>query len=75
MLVLARKKGESIVIQNNIVITVLSVEGDTLKIGISAPREIDIYRQEVFEEIQLNNQTAAMNFAQVKLAIDEFKNN
>lgn len=39
MLVLTRKKGESIVIQNDIVITVLSVEGDTVKIGISADRK------------------------------------
>jgi len=73
MLVLTRKKGESIVIQNNIVITVLSVDGDTMKIGIDAPREIDIYRKEVFEAIQLNNQSAVMDIADIKLAMDDFK--
>ncbi|ALA44204.1 MULTISPECIES: carbon storage regulator CsrA [Paenibacillus] len=61
MLVLTRKKGESIVIQNDIVITVLSVEGDTVKIGISAPKDIDIYRKEVFDAIQQNNQIAVMD--------------
>ncbi|MEK3682257.1 carbon storage regulator CsrA [Paenibacillus sp. FSL R10-2736] len=66
MLVLTRKKGESIVIQNNIVLTVLSVEGDVLKIGISAPKEIDIYRKEIFDAIQQNNQSAAMHIEAIK---------
>lgn len=60
MLVLTRKKGESIVISNDIVITVLAVEGDVIKVGISAPKEVDIYRKEVFEAIQQNNQGAAI---------------
>ncbi|MNC82765.1 hypothetical protein D3C75_1364070 [compost metagenome] len=63
---LTRKKGESIVIQNNIVLTVLSVEGDVLKIGISAPKEIDIYRKEIFDAIQQNNQSAAMDIETIK---------
>ena len=66
MLVLTRKKGESIVIQNNIVLTVLSVEGDVLKIGISAPKEIDIYRKEIFDAIQQNNQSAAMDIEAIR---------
>ncbi|MFB5759869.1 carbon storage regulator CsrA [Paenibacillus medicaginis] len=69
MLVLSRKKGESIVIQNNIVITVLSVEGDNVKIGISAPKDIDIYRKEIFEAIQQNNQDAAMDLQAIQNAI------
>ncbi|OMF42857.1 carbon storage regulator CsrA [Paenibacillus peoriae] len=71
MLVLTRKKGESIVIQNDIVITVLSVEGDTVKIGISAPKDIDIYRKEVFEAIQQNNQFAVMDSNSIKSAMLE----
>ncbi|MNI55588.1 hypothetical protein D3C73_1105480 [compost metagenome] len=66
MLVLARKKGESIIIQNNIVITVLSVEGDVMKLGISAPREVDIYRKEIFDAIQQNNQSAVMDLETIK---------
>ncbi|MNI37093.1 hypothetical protein D3C73_911660 [compost metagenome] len=66
MLVLTRKKGESIVIGNDIVITVLSVEGDVIKLGISAPKEVDIYRKEIFEAIQKNNQNAAMDLEKIK---------
>ncbi|WP_328801041.1 carbon storage regulator CsrA [Paenibacillus sp. LX16] len=71
MLVLTRKKGESIVIQNDIVITVLSVEGDTVKIGISAPKDIDIYRKEVFDAIQQNNQFAVMDSNAIQSAMLE----
>lgn len=60
MLVLSRKKGESIVIQDEIEITVLGVEGDTVRIGISAPRHIDILRKEVYESIQETNRESAM---------------
>ncbi|NEU26073.1 carbon storage regulator CsrA [Paenibacillus polymyxa] len=69
MLVLSRKKGESIVIQNNIVLTVLSVEGDNVKIGISAPKDIDIYRKEIFDAIQDNNQSAVMDLKTIQTAI------
>jgi carbon storage regulator len=55
MLVLTRRVDESIAIGENIFITVLSVEGDRVKIGISAPREITILRQEVFDAIQAQN--------------------
>ena len=60
MLVLSRKKGESIVIDGNIEITVLGVEGDTVKIGINAPKSIDIFRKEVFDMIQQSNREASM---------------
>ncbi|MFD1776632.1 carbon storage regulator CsrA [Paenibacillus rhizophilus] len=59
MLVLARKKGESIVIQDNIEVTILSVEGDNVKIGISAPRNVDIFRQEVYLSIKESNKESA----------------
>ncbi|WP_145334514.1 carbon storage regulator CsrA [Paenibacillus xylanexedens] len=59
MLVLSRKKGESIIIQDQIEVTVLSVEGDTVRIGISAPKHIDIFRQEVYASIQEANRESA----------------
>ncbi|OWR26861.1 carbon storage regulator [Saccharibacillus sp. O23] len=61
MLVLSRKKGESIVIGDNIELTVLSVEGDTIKLGIKAPKEIDIMRKEILVSVQENNQDAVVD--------------
>jgi carbon storage regulator len=58
MLVLTRKAGESIVIGDNIVIKVISTEGDQVKIGIEAPRHVEIHRQEVYEMIQEENRLA-----------------
>jgi carbon storage regulator len=55
MLVLTRRVDESIAIGDNILVTVLAVEGDRVKIGITAPREITILRQEVFDAIQAQN--------------------
>ncbi|MDP9699866.1 carbon storage regulator [Paenibacillus intestini] len=59
MLVLSRKKGESIIIQDNIEVTVLAVEGDIVRIGISAPKQIDIFRKEVYASIQEANRESA----------------
>ncbi|AIQ38210.1 carbon storage regulator CsrA [Paenibacillus sp. FSL R5-0345] len=55
MLVLSRKKGESIVIQDQIELTILSVDGDTVKVGITAPKHVDIFRKEVYLSIQETN--------------------
>ena len=55
MLALSRKKGEALVINNNIEVTVLEVKGDQVKIGISAPKEVPIYRKEVYLQIQDSN--------------------
>ena len=52
MLALSRKKNEAIVINNDIEITVLEVKGDQVKIGITAPKEVPIYRKEVYLQIQ-----------------------
>lgn len=52
MLVLTRKVDESIVIGDSIVLTVLAIEGEQVKIGINAPREVTILRQEVFQAVQ-----------------------
>ena len=58
MLALSRKKGEAIVVNNNIEISVLEVKGDQVKIGISAPKEVPIYRKEVYVQIQEANKEA-----------------
>lgn len=59
MLVLSRKKGETIVIQDQIELTILSVDGDTVKVGISAPKHVDIFRKEVYLSIQESNRESA----------------
>lgn len=58
MLALSRKKNEAIVINNNVEVTILEVKGDQVKIGISAPKEVPIYRKEVYEQIQNANREA-----------------
>lgn len=55
MLALSRKKGEAIVINNDIEITILEVKGDQVKVGIAAPKEVPIYRKEVYIQIQEAN--------------------
>ena len=59
MLALTRKKQEAIVVNNNVEITVLEVKGDQVKLGISAPKEVPVYRKEVYEQIQKENAEAA----------------
>lgn len=58
MLVLSRKKGQSIIIGDNIEITVVEIQGDTVRIGVNAPREVAVHRQEVFDQIAAENQQA-----------------
>ena len=58
MLALSRKKNEAIVIDNNIEITILEVKGDQVKIGINAPKEVPVYRKEVYMQIQESNKEA-----------------
>ena len=56
MLALSRKKNEAIIVNNNIEITILEVKGDQVKIGVTAPKEVPIYRKEVYVQIQEANQ-------------------
>lgn len=59
MLVLSRRVGESVVIGNDVVVTVLEVRGDIIRIGVEAPREVPVHRSEVFEAIEAANKAAA----------------
>lgn len=59
MLVLSRRSNESIVIAGNITVTVLEIRGDHVRIGIDAPREITIHREEIHAELARANQQSA----------------
>lgn len=60
MLALTRKKGESIIIGDNVEIIVLNLQGDQVKLGIVAPKEISVHRKEVYIQIQEENKKAAL---------------
>lgn len=59
MLVLTRKKNESIIIGDDIKITVVEVKGDQIKLGITAPKQVTVHREEIYLEIQRENELAA----------------
>ncbi len=59
MLVLSRQRDESIIIGDNVVVTIVDVRGDKVRLGIEAPIEIPVHRQEVYEAIQRENRKAA----------------
>ena len=59
MLVLSRKRNQSIMIGDDIEIVINDVNGDTVRVGIKAPREVSVYRKEIYEEIQKANREAA----------------
>ena len=58
MLALSRKNQEALIVNNNIEITILDIKGDQVKIGISAPKDVSIYRKEVYLQIQESNKEA-----------------
>jgi carbon storage regulator len=59
MLVLSRQRDESIMIGDNIVVTIVDIRGDKVRLGINAPSEVPVHRQEVYEAIQRENLRAA----------------
>jgi carbon storage regulator len=59
MLVLSRQRDESIIIGDNIVVTIVDIRGDKVRLGINAPSEISVHRQEVYDAIQRENQRAS----------------
>ena len=58
MLILSRKTNESIVIDGRIIVKIVRVDGEVVKVGIQAPKDVPVHRQEVYSEIQKNNQEA-----------------
>lgn len=69
MLVLTRRPGESIVIGNDVVVTVLEVRGDQIRIGVSAPRSVQVHREEVHREIQRANSDAVASAVKARQAL------
>ncbi|BCN32557.1 carbon storage regulator CsrA [Anaeromicropila herbilytica] len=70
MLALSRKNNESIIIGNDIEITILEIKGDQVKIGINAPKSVSIYRKEIYLQIQESNREAAKS----EIALDAIQN-
>jgi carbon storage regulator len=68
MLVLTRRVGEKLVIGNEVIIEVVSVSGDGVRLGITAPRETSVHRFEIFAEIQAANQAASSSSSDQSLA-------
>ena len=79
MLVLSRQKDESIVIGDDIEITVVDIRGDKVRLGIAAPAEIPVHRKEVYEAIQRENMQAAQikpgDVADVRQALPKRRRN
>ena len=71
MLILSRKVDEKIKIGDNITITLIEVRGDQVKIGVEAPKNVKVFRQEVFNAIQTENREAAAN-SQTLEALSKF---
>ena len=67
MLALSRKKDEAIIINDNIEVKILEIKGDQIKIGVSAPKSVPIYRKEVFTQIQEANKEALQSVDMEKL--------
>ncbi|MDO5154416.1 MAG: carbon storage regulator CsrA [Eubacteriales bacterium] len=72
MLALSRKANESIIIGNDIEITILEVKGEQVKVGIKAPKSVPVYREEVYMQIKEANKEAASDTVQANLK-DLFK--
>lgn len=73
MLALSRKKDEAIVINDDIEITVIEIKGDQVKLGITAPKSVPIYRKEVYAQIKDANKEAATQNIDVKALNKLFK--
>ena len=71
MLALSRKKNEAIVVNNNVEVTILEIKGDQVKLGITAPREVPVYRKEVYTQIQEANKEAMSAENIINLSLTE----
>jgi carbon storage regulator len=73
MLILSRRPGESLTIGDDIVVTVVSVNGNQIRLGISAPREVRVLRDEIYKSIREENHAAANSHQQKRRMEDAFK--
>jgi carbon storage regulator len=73
MLILSRRPGESLTIGDNIVVTVVSINGNQIRLGIEAPREVRVLRDEIYKAIREENQAAANAEEQKRRMEDAFK--
>ncbi len=73
MLILTRKLDESIIIDGNIEVKVIGIEEGKIKLGISAPKEIEIHRKEIYDQIQEENRKAAKGNLDLKDLVDLFR--
>lgn len=74
MLILSRRKDESVVIDGRIEVAVVDIKGDQVKLGIKAPRDVKVFRHEVFQAIQAQNRAAAaapVDLPSLDIPIDE----
>lgn len=74
MLILTRKKEESIIINGNIEVQIISIEEGKVKIGINAPKDVEIFRSEVFEKIQEANKEATLPKNNIKILSEKMRN-
>ncbi len=74
MLVLTRRANQSIMIGHEIVVTVLEVRGDQVRLGIKAPRSIDVHREEIFAQLQQANRDAVKPPKEAMDALSDFAN-
>ena len=73
MLVLTRRPNQSIVIGGDVVVTVLEVRGDQVRLGIKAPRSVDVHRDEVWLELQQVNRAAALSSRDAVQSLEELR--
>ena len=71
MLVLTRRPGESIVVGEDIVITVIEIKGGQVRIGIDAPRSVEVYRKEIYEQVRQENLSAIANVEKIREAVQD----
>ncbi|WP_010175129.1 carbon storage regulator CsrA [Bacillus coahuilensis] len=73
MLILSRKQGEAIQIGQDIELVVVSVQGDQVKVGVNAPKHIEIHRKEIFLEIQSSNEEATKDISDLFTILSQDK--
>ena len=71
MLVLTRRPGESIVVGEDIVVTVIEIKGGQVRIGIDAPRSVEVYREEIYEQVRQENLSAIANVEKIREAVQD----